>query len=69
MVRRERALLAKKDQAVGGMRSIGWEKEDLRQAETWSRTRRRVEENLATRYSWPGLTRAKTCMVPFKGHA
>jgi hypothetical protein len=26
------------------MRSIGWEKEDLRQAETWSRTRRRVEE-------------------------
>ena len=43
MVRRERAL-AKKDQAVGGMRSIGWEKEDLQQAETWSRTRRRVEE-------------------------
>ena len=43
MVRRERAL-AKKDQAVGGMRSIGWEKEDLRQAEAWSRTRRRVEE-------------------------
>ena len=26
------------------MRSIGWEKEDLRQAEAWSRTRRRVEE-------------------------